>query len=49
MTYKEIITSVIKAEKECESIDNIQKRLNSIFDAFLNSLIKILLVRLVKS
>jgi len=40
MTYKEIITSVIKAEKECESIDNIQKRLNSIFDAFLNSLIK---------
>lgn len=39
MAYKEIITSVIKAEKECESIDDIQKRLRAIFDAFLNSLI----------
>lgn len=40
MSYLDILNAVLTAEQKCEAVDNIQKRLQSIYDAFLNCIIK---------
>ena len=36
MSYLEVLNAVLSAERKCEAIDNIQKRLQAIFDAYMN-------------
>lgn len=40
MNYLDILNAVLTVEKKCEAVDNIQKRLRSIFDAYLSCITK---------
>lgn len=40
MSYLDILNAVLTAEQKCEAVDNIQKRLQSIYDAYMNCIIK---------
>ena len=40
MNYLEVFNAVLTAERKCEAIENIQKRLHYVFDAYLNCICK---------
>ena len=40
MNYLDILNAVLTVEKKCEAVDNIQKRLQSVFEAYLGCISK---------